>query len=153
MGKVALEKRVRVSVSSQTDTSNKVSFPGEEEKGKEREIIVAYGRKHYNRGRTLLSPYPKKKHIFSWDIFSLLRRNSRENCLVFYKQKPVSLPWQNNSTLPVGGKSCLDILTLIKESLTKKDYLTSILNRPSLKSFKKHTNCSVTKGILIEISY
>ena len=61
-------------------------------------------------------------------------------------------PDKNNSTLPVGGKSCLYILTLIKESLTKKDYLTSILNRSSLKSFKKHINCSVTKGILIEIS-
>ena len=65
MGKVALVKRVRISVFSQTDTSNKVSFPGEKEKEKEGEIIVAYGRKHYNRGRILLSPYPKKKHIFS----------------------------------------------------------------------------------------
>lgn len=48
VGRVALEKRVRVSVFSQTDTSNKVSYTGEKEKGKEREIIVPYGRKHYN---------------------------------------------------------------------------------------------------------
>ena len=48
MGRVALEKRVRVSVFSQTDISNKVSCTGEKEKGKKREIIVAYGRKPCN---------------------------------------------------------------------------------------------------------